>query len=107
MFEVFWGTLSVCVVALTAAGVALMLTQRKLAEKAACSLDSLNRELPAILDAARLAAEDAEALLSLGRKLGKTAAWAGGILKGLRAMAGLFGGHAQDAHSKEVSHERS
>jgi hypothetical protein len=106
MLDVLWATLALCALALTGGALALMLSQRKVVEKAAQSLDSLNKELPALLDSARLATLDAQELLSLLGTMGRTAAWAGGIFKGIRALAGTFGAGANHGHTKEVSHER-
>jgi len=90
MIETLWAILALCSISLTAAAVLLLNSLRKSSDKLGLSLDSVNKELPAILNSPRLGAEDAEALLSFGKKIGKTTAWAAALLKGFRAAAGLF-----------------
>jgi hypothetical protein len=93
MLDILWGCVAVSVLALSGATVALLLALRENVKKGGQSLDALNRELPAILAAARRSAEDAENVLSMGGKVARGLGWLTSLLKGAQTVTGLFKGH--------------
>lgn len=116
MLEVLWGILALCALAATAAMVYFLISARETSQKLGRTLDDLNHELPGLISSIRHAADEGrlaaagirgaaerlqhgyapgmeglESLLSAGGAFSNTAAMLGGLIKGARVVAGLFG----------------
>ena len=130
MLDWLLGTLAICAAALTAALVVFLMEARDTARQAGRTLDTLNQQLPELMAAVRRAADEGRlaaaavrdaaeglrhpngsaaaglaSLLSSSGALGDTAALVGGVIKGVKAVAGLFHDGRDKAAAKHTSEE--
>jgi hypothetical protein len=108
MIDILWLSLALCALGIGTATCLLLLAARENLVKKGQALDSLNRELPAILASLRATVQDTQSLAGSLRQLTRVTAWAGGIFRGFRLVSGLFGvgaGNGSQKTSSEAHHD--